>query len=92
MNNVRSQSVTAEEHYIQYNVYTVLIRTVNQERIKHAKDNGMRTLRSEKGNGPMCKAQEYSSFSKRESPIALYISTVLLGVLRQESLKGLLRM
>ena len=49
----------------------------------------MHVLRSKIVNAPKRKHDEYSSFSKRESPIALYINTVPLGVLKQERAKAL---
>ena len=49
----------------------------------------MHVLCSENVNAQSTKHDEYSSFSKRESPTALYIYTVPLGVLKQESAKVL---
>ena len=57
MNYLRFQSVRAEERYIQYNVYIYSSHTNRESREKHAKDNGMRALRSEKGNAPRRKAE-----------------------------------
>ena len=74
-------------------LYTLLIRTVNRERNTRRTVRALR-IRSEKGMPQRAKHDEYSSFSKRESPLALYlyIYTVLFGVLKQKNLRGLLRM
>ena len=77
MNNPRSQSVRAEERKIQY-VYTLLIRTVNRER-KSPRTKECVLFVLKRGMRQSAKHNEYSSFSKRESPIALCI---LYGALR----------
>ena len=57
--------------------------TNREWREKHLKDNGMRALRSELGMPQSAKHNEYSLFSKRESPIALYIYLTIRPVARK---------
>ena len=72
-------------------LYNLLIRTVNQEISAPRTMRALRT-RSEKGNAPTRKAQWIFFVLKTWEPInAIYIYTVLFGVLKQENLlKGYL--
>ena len=68
MNILRSQSVRAEERSIHSS------HTNCESREKHAKDNACMLFEFVLKRGmPQCaKHNEYSSFSKRESPLAIY--------------------
>ena len=100
----RSKIVNAPKHKTQWiffvlkawepksALYTLLIRTVNQERNTPSTMRALR-IRSEKGSAPTRKAQWIFFVLKTWEPnSAIYIYTVLFGVLKQENPKGLLRM